>query len=108
IVFLFQAEDGIRDDLVTGVQTCLFRSAAPVRAHGHGGGHGAGGLRTLDVLKRKNFWFVLAVFLPLGFIYIGAASNLAPLALSRRSEERRVGEECRCWWREDARSRTQW
>src|SRR5207244_8015599 len=25
--FFFQAEDGIRDDLVTGVQTCVFRSA---------------------------------------------------------------------------------
>src|SRR5258708_40158140 len=24
--FFFQAEDGIRDDLVTGVQTCVFRS----------------------------------------------------------------------------------
>src|SRR5687767_15940608 len=24
--FFFQAEDGIRDKLVTGVQTCLFRS----------------------------------------------------------------------------------
>src|SRR5438552_16620596 len=24
--FFFQAEDGIRDDLVTGVQTCAFRS----------------------------------------------------------------------------------
>src|SRR2546425_8143296 len=26
--FFFQAEDGIRDKLVTGVQTCLFRSVA--------------------------------------------------------------------------------
>ena len=26
IRFFFQAEDGIRDRLVTGVQTCLFRS----------------------------------------------------------------------------------
>src|SRR5258708_39756968 len=25
-MFFFQAEDGIRDDLVTGVQTCAFRS----------------------------------------------------------------------------------
>src|SRR5207244_7537279 len=29
-VFFFQAEDGIRDDLVTGVQTC----ALPISAHG--------------------------------------------------------------------------
>src|SRR5258708_31798530 len=26
LFFFFQAEDGIRDDLVTGVQTCAFRS----------------------------------------------------------------------------------
>src|SRR5438552_2588822 len=26
LTFFFQAEDGIRDDLVTGVQTCAFRS----------------------------------------------------------------------------------
>src|SRR6266404_1988499 len=26
--FFFQAEDGIRDKLVTGVQTCVFRSSA--------------------------------------------------------------------------------
>ena len=26
--FFFQAEDGIRDRLVTGVQTCVFRSSA--------------------------------------------------------------------------------
>src|SRR5258708_34534720 len=33
-VFFFQAEDGIRDDLVTGVQTCalpIFRSGAGLR-----------------------------------------------------------------------------
>src|SRR6266849_9378101 len=28
VFFFFQAEDGIRDPLVTGVQTCLFRSYA--------------------------------------------------------------------------------
>src|SRR5258708_22265671 len=30
--FFFQAEDGIRDDLVTGVQTCALPICAPVRA----------------------------------------------------------------------------
>src|SRR5258708_1785825 len=35
VFFFFQAEDGIRDDLVTGVQTCalpIFESGEPVRA----------------------------------------------------------------------------
>jgi sugar phosphate permease len=49
-------------------------------AHGHG--HGGGQMTTLEVLKRKNFWFVIAVFLPLGFIYIGAMNNLAPITVS--------------------------
>src|SRR5215216_7541602 len=29
--FFFQAEDGIRDDLVTGVQTCALPISAPLR-----------------------------------------------------------------------------
>jgi sugar phosphate permease len=60
-------------------------------AHGHGHGGGGGHLRTLDVLKRKNFWFVLAVFLPLGFIYIGAMNNLAPIAVDRGYDQRAAG-----------------
>src|SRR5207244_9833941 len=40
--FFFQAEDGIRDDLVTGVQTCalpIFRSdAVPCRCSSESGG----------------------------------------------------------------------
>src|SRR3954449_1126780 len=31
-LFFFQAEDGIRDESVTGVQTCLFRS---IQSHSH-------------------------------------------------------------------------
>src|SRR5258708_24203367 len=36
--FFFQAEDGIRDDLVTGVQTCalpIYRALAAARARSH-------------------------------------------------------------------------
>src|SRR5947208_10364335 len=34
IFFFFQAEDGIRDDLVTGVQTCALPIWLPCCAHG--------------------------------------------------------------------------
>src|SRR3989440_2903959 len=38
--FFFQAEDGIRDLIVTGVQTCAlpisWRRCSPVRVHGRG------------------------------------------------------------------------
>src|SRR5947208_8613668 len=33
--FFFQAEDGIRDDLVTGVQTCALPISQEIRASGY-------------------------------------------------------------------------
>src|SRR5947208_17143062 len=39
LFFFFQAEDGIRDDLVTGVQTCalpIFKAAEGWQTAGHG------------------------------------------------------------------------
>src|SRR5438093_5589700 len=73
-VFFFQAEDGIRDWSVTGVQTCALpiyaRSAIrPVRPARGAAGRGSGG---------------------------AAQSLAAPRRL--RSEERRVGKECRSGW----------
>src|SRR5256884_1095499 len=53
VFFFFQAEDGIRDVAVTGVQTCLFRS----------------GPRTLTVQKqcaRERRWPQLIAFLRRG------------------------------------------
>jgi cyanate permease len=64
-------------------------AAAPAHGHGHGGGGGS--LRTIDVLKRPNFWFVVAVFLPLGFIYVGGGNNIAPLTLSRGFDQPTAG-----------------
>src|SRR5207302_6628907 len=86
-VFFFQAEDGIRDFHVTGVQTCALpiyqQGAGPLRAR-HGPADEpaaqAGG--------------ALAAAVP----YAGTtAKELALLANSEplRSEERRVGKECR-------------
>src|SRR5438874_8015196 len=66
--FFFQAEDGIRDLYVTGVQTC----ALPISVHGRarlGGAARSGGADDARVLPREA-----------------------------RSEERRVGKECRSRW----------
>src|SRR5207248_6139793 len=71
IVFFFQAEDGIRDRTVTGVQTC----ALPISPHLRGAGRPA------------------ALPLPLP-----RRPQHAALRLRRRSEERRVGKECRAGW----------
>ena len=73
--FFFQAEDGIRDDLVTGVQTC----ALPIC------GDYAGIAGTVnndgDVIPAP-----VGTYEPNDF------------GLFNRSEERRVGKECRSRW----------
>src|SRR2546426_7966645 len=90
VFFFFQAEDGIRDYKVTGVQTCAL--PIYVSAHVHGGGH----LR-LPLLEPS------AVALP-GFHRDDHCHSLgerrAPNLGTRRvrSEERRVGKECRSRW----------
>src|SRR5690606_39540838 len=77
VLFFFQAEDGIRDFHVTGVQTCA-----------------------LPIWLSRNRWAlaVCAVTALEGVLLIGVF-NLLPVVLqqtgSDRSEERRVGKECR-------------
>src|SRR5207245_8172941 len=71
--FFFQAEDGIRDATVTGVQTC----ALPISSIA------CGDLITLSSPQAIDVGKVRAALQPI---------NL-------RSEERRVGKECRSrWW----------
>src|SRR5256885_12493822 len=84
--FFFQAEDGIRDYKVTGVQTC----ALPIS---HRAVFADGPVRGRTVLVHG--------------VLGGVSSLAAQLALRdeatvvstvRRSEERRVGKECRSRW----------
>src|SRR5437773_10150146 len=75
-LFFFQAEDGIRNRDVTGVQTCalpIFCTA--FRTHG---GH-----------RMKSPSIAVAVLLATGFTVLGCSSSPS------RSEERRVGKECK-------------
>src|SRR5207248_8167917 len=90
--FFFQAEDGIRDRTVTGVQTCalpisrnrlarsrlrkIFFASLPPYTRSHS--DGSSWSRTL--VRKRNAW-----------ISFGCLSNT-------RSEERRVGKECRYRW----------
>src|SRR5690349_23474927 len=93
--FFFQAEDGIRDLYVTGVQTCAlpiswsnWRGAAapasgsngPASADLHLANGGRDGPPDLDELWRDF------------------NRKLSGLFGSKRSEERRVGKECRSRW----------
>src|SRR2546423_5668759 len=81
LFFFFQAEDGIRDKLVTGVQTCALpilagEHSTPPNAHRPVGGPGADNHGATCASTR-------------------AAISSRPLT---RSEERRVGKECRSRW----------
>src|SRR5207244_8039212 len=73
LFFFFQAEDGIRDDLVTGVQTCALPISEASDAP----------------LSMDRARLMLRALLAERF----------QLRLRRqRSEERRVGKECRSRW----------
>src|SRR5206468_8656973 len=89
-IFFFQAEDGIRDLIVTGVQTCalpIYDLAAADRPSGRAGRRrrsrvprGAAPCRTSGTRSARRF---------------APAPGRAPRA---RSEERRVGKECNSRW----------
>src|SRR5256885_5250462 len=90
--FFFQAEDGIRDYKVTGVQTCalpichlagdatLRDLAACVRVQ----------VRKVDLFARYG-GEEFALVLP-------ETTREGAVACAERSEERRVGKECRSRW----------
>src|SRR5215469_18000840 len=69
VFFFFQAEDGIRDLYVTGVQTCALPISAPRRRPEPG-----------PAPRRR------------------ATAREGRIYRPRRSEERRVGKECRSRW----------
>src|SRR3712207_9186622 len=89
LCFFFQAEDGIRDIGVTGVQTCalpIFFADLLKKIKAHRPGLHIKGFTAveLDYMFRKAKMSV-----PDGMAFFKSAG------LESRSEERRVGEECR-------------
>src|SRR5436309_9249118 len=82
LFFFFQAEDGIRDFHVTGVQTC----ALPISFDGD-----FGELDLVTVLA-KGLSSAEGRF---------ADTGCCALGYGFRSEERRVGKECRSRWSPD-------
>src|SRR2546425_8842887 len=89
LFFFFQAEDGIRDKLVTGVQTCALPISSPVRDERHGEARAATGEdRQADAVDGDR-----ALLDQVGGEGAGGAE-----AVEERSEERRVGKECRSRW----------
>src|SRR5205823_6967519 len=101
----FQAEDGIRDKLVTGVQTC----ALPIYVDESGLAFqigetpgAAGEILRLEIGERRG---VLDLRWRHG-VGLGAGGGppgpgFGRASVRERSEERRVGKECWCVWAAD-------
>src|SRR5256885_11791640 len=91
VFFFFQAEDGIRDYKVTGVQTC----ALPISVH----------LAVPDGDRLLQSGLSRKRGVAVDVVAAGALRQRADDVLGRpdlriaaRSEERRVGKECRSRW----------
>src|SRR5205823_8170052 len=88
--FFFQAEDGIRDKLVTGVQTCALPiSLGGDRERGSGSLEPGGAQRTPCRPSPGR---------PPRGPGCGERGSRRSGRASPRSEERRVGKECRSRW----------
>src|SRR5687767_15676140 len=86
VCFFFQAEDGIRDKLVTGVQTCALPIFLVTKT---------GASR---MLREGNYWHVAARPDGRFLVLDDFQGRLWLMESSTRSEERRVGKECRSRW----------
>src|SRR5690606_40358798 len=87
--FFFQAEDGIRDFHVTGVQRVLFRSRL---------GAARKAIIFTESKRTQEYLLNLLADTPYGdgiVLFNGTNSDQRAQAIYKRSEERRVGEECR-------------
>src|SRR5207248_4617216 len=95
LFFFFQAEDGIRDRTVTGVQTCALPISIRAAAEG----------RSVAISVEDRGPGIAARDLPHLFepFYRGRGADRVRgsglgLTIVKRSEERRVGKECRDRW----------
>ena len=89
ICFFFQAEDGIRGDLVTGVQTC----ALPISLGLATGGITVSGTGDTSVVADIP-GDLAGIAVGEGY-YLSSGVELRAHSFLDRSEERRVGKECR-------------
>src|SRR5437764_11758990 len=95
VIFFFQAEDGIRDTSVTGVQTCALPILGAAYAKA---GTADKAAQAYEKALQANPKLLEAV-LALAQLNAGPLKNNAKaLQYAKRSEERRVGKECRARW----------
>src|SRR5207245_3733493 len=98
LFFFFQAEDGIRDATVTGVQTCALPISYTARNSKR---NGTRSLHAAEVLGGRGRVQRLRVQRARS-IALGIPCSVGPHAFAtstlNRSEERRVGKGCRSGW----------
>src|SRR5206468_10765573 len=94
IIFFFQAEDGIRDLIVTGVQTCALPISGRRLFVGSSAGQDACVLAATGRIGTQG----QAIWRMGRRREATDRSHRGPLLIRSRSEERRVGKECRYWW----------
>src|SRR5688572_30920640 len=92
--FFFQAEDGIRDLTVTGVQTCALPISTPAsrsstRTTWPSSSSAAARPPLLDTGRRARQHDGMKRM---------SLRKFGRVVADVRSEERRVGKECRSWW----------
>src|SRR5689334_25407410 len=87
ICFLFQAEDGIRDGTVTGVQTCALPICDPLSRE-----------RAAELVMHDEFRGSLARQGITEEAYLKVVDKTEADLHAERSEERRVGKEGRSRW----------
>src|SRR5436309_3894168 len=91
--FFFQAEDGIRDFHVTGVQTCALPIYVLALQAVEGHMRTAVGSLSVEDIYRERQKVVAAVR-----TLVEPDLRRMGLEIVSRSEERRVGKECRSGW----------
>src|SRR3712207_7441028 len=92
----FQAEDGIRDIGVTGVQTCalpIWREYTKVL-----GSNIIGRIESVCTPPKNNLLPYTKIKFAKIKIYISLTDVKLMIVVAIRSEERRVGKECRSRW----------
>src|SRR5437867_10761063 len=96
--FFFQAEDGIRDRTVTGVQTC----ALPISV---GPGTKLPTLGHMPSAALREAYAEQVRGLLTGGVDAVIVETAQDILQAKRSEERRVGKECRSRWRAEQKKK---
>src|SRR5690606_40884696 len=97
--FFFQAEDGIRDFHVTGVQTCALPICVALRWAEDGQRRAMTYRELMGLTNRIARVLVEDMGLvPGNRVLLRGPNNVMMAASWLRSEERRVGKECRSRW----------